>query len=135
MKAAYLVTESREAANRLQQLLPPDLLPAVEIVSAGQKYAAVSLAGTIMSERPRPVFLLIDAESDNVAQAQEREREIKAILLPAASAAPYEVCVAVPAIGTLMQGEVNPEQIRLLRQQSSIQRVIQFLAGVVSQAA
>jgi hypothetical protein len=50
MKAAYLVTESREAANLLQQLLPSDLLRSVEIVSAGQKYAAVSLAGTIMSE-------------------------------------------------------------------------------------
>jgi hypothetical protein len=135
MKAAYLVTESREAANRLQQLLPLDLLQDVEIVSAGQKYAAVSLAGTIMSERSRPVLLLIDAESDNVAQAKEREQEIKAMLLPAAAAAPYEVCVAVPPIGALIPGELNPEQIRQLRQQSSMQRVIQFLSGVVSQAA
>ncbi len=135
MKAAYLVTESREAANRLQQLLPTDLLRSVEIVSAGQKYAAVSLAGTIMSERSRPVLLVIDAESDNVAQAREREQEIRAMLLPAAASAPYEVCVAVPSIGSLIPGEFDTDRRRELQQQPLVQRIVQFLSGVFSQAA
>ncbi len=135
MKVAYLVTESREAANRLQQLLPPDLLRSVEIVSAGQKYAAVSLAGTIMSERSRPVLLVIDAESDNVAQAKAREQEIRAMLLPAAAAAPYEVCVVVPAIGSLIPGEFDTDRRRELQQQPLVQRIVQFLSGVFSQAA
>jgi hypothetical protein len=135
MKAAYLVTESREAANLLEQLLPSDLLRSVEIVSAGQKYAAVSLARMIMSERSRPVLLVIDAESDNVAQAKEREREIKAMLLPAASMAPYEVCVAVPSIGLLIPGELDADRRRELQPQPLVQRIVQFLSGVFSQAA
>jgi hypothetical protein len=135
MKAVYLVTESREAANLLEQLLPPDLLRSVEIVSAGQKYAAVSLAGTIMSERSRPVLLVIDAESDNVAQAKAREQEIRAMLLPAASVAPYEVCVAVPAMGSLILGELDADRRRELQQQPLVQRIVQFLSGVFSQAA
>jgi hypothetical protein len=135
MKAAYLVTESREAANLLQQLLPSDLLRSVEIVSAGQKYAAVSLAGTIMSERSRPVLLVIDAESDNVAQAKAREQEIRAMLLPAASVAPYEVCVAVPSIGSLIPGELDADRRRELQQLPLVQRIVQFLSGVFSQVA
>jgi hypothetical protein len=135
MKAAYLVTESREAANLLQQLLPADLLRSVEIVSAGQKYAAVSLAGTIMSERSRPVLLVIDAESDNVAQAKAREQEIRAMLLPAASAAPYEVCVAVPSIGSLIPDALDADRRRELQQQPLVQQIVQFLSGVFSQAA
>jgi hypothetical protein len=135
MKAAYLVTESREAANLLQRLLPSDLLPTVEIVSAGKKYAAPSLAGTIMSERSRPVLLLIDAESDNVAQAKEREQEIKAMLLPAASTAPYEVFVTVPSIEGVTQSDLDGEQIRELQQAPWVQRTVQFLSGVFSQTA
>lgn len=135
MKAAYLVTESREVANLLQQLLPSDLLLAVEIVSAGKKYAAASLAGTIMSERSRPVLLLIDAESDNVAQAREREQEVKAMLLPAASTAPYEVFVTVPSIASLIQSELDGEQLRELQQAPWVQRTVQFLSSVFSQAA
>jgi hypothetical protein len=135
MRAAYLVTETQEAANRLQQLLPADLLNAIEIVSAGQKYAAVSLAGTIMSERSRPVLLVIDAESDNLAQAKAREQEIKAMLLPAASVAPYEVCVAVPAIAALIPGDLDADRRRELQQEPLVQRIVQFLSGVFSQAA
>jgi hypothetical protein len=135
MKAAYLVTENAEAANFLAKILPPDCLQDVEIVSAGRKYAAVSLAGTIMSERSRPVMLVIDAESDDLAQAQEREQTLTGLLLPAAATAPYEVCVAVPALASLNQVPLNDEQIHALRQHPLIQRITQFLSRAFAQVA
>jgi hypothetical protein len=135
MKAAYLVTENAEAANFLAKILPPDCLQDVEIVSAGRKYAAVSLAGTIMSERSRPVMLVIDAESDDLAQAQEREQTLTGLLLPAAATAPYEVCVAMPALASLNQVPLNDEQIHALRQHPLIQRITQFLSRAFAQVA
>jgi hypothetical protein len=81
------------------------------------------------------VLLVIDAESDNVAQAKAREQEIRAMLLPAASVAPYEVCVAVPAIGSLILGELDADRLRELQQQPLVQRIVQFLSGVLAQPA
>jgi hypothetical protein len=135
MKAAYIVVEGKENARFLEQILPADLLQDVQIVGMNGWYSAFSMAGTIMSDRARPVLLIVETTSDSPAHAKEREQTLMGLLLPAAATAPYEVCVAVPPIGALIPGELNPEQIRQLRQQSSMQRVIQFLSGVVSQAA
>jgi hypothetical protein len=88
-----------------------------------------------MSERSRPILFVVDAESDNLAQARIREQEIEAILLPAASAAPYEVVVAVPTIGSLMQGELTSERLRQLQEEPTLQRIVQFLVGVFSPSA
>lgn len=114
MKAAYLVTENEDAANRLQQLLSPELLAVTEIVSAGQKYAALSLTGTIMSERSRPVILVMDAESENAEDVKQREQFLEGSLLPAASDAPYKVCIVIPSIA-----EINSSD--------AIQQITQFL--------
>jgi hypothetical protein len=138
MKAAYLVTESVEAANLLKQVLPKDLLQATEVVAAGRKYAAASLAGTIMSERSRPVLLVVDADSTNLAQAKEREQMLEGMLLPAASAAPYQVCVAVPTVAALAENwpdRLNAEQVQALQHHPLIQQMTQFLASAFSSAA
>jgi hypothetical protein len=132
MKAAYLVTESREAANLLQHILPSDLLNTIEVVSAGQKYAAVSFAGTIMSDRSRPVLLIVDGESESLIQARERERSIESMLLPAASMAPYQVYVANPTLSSLTQESLSPDRVLQLQQEPLIQRVIQFFSEVLS---
>jgi DNA-binding LytR/AlgR family response regulator len=138
MKAAYLVTETDEAANLLKQMLPKGLLQDIEIVSAEEKYAALSVTGTIMSERSRPVLLVVDADSDNAIDAKEREQTLMGYLLPASTREPYQVCVAAPSIAAIAQTLAqNPtaEQIHDLQQHPLVQRIIQFLSNSFSQAA
>jgi hypothetical protein len=138
MKTAYLVTETDEAAHLLKQLLPAELLQEIEVVSAKKKYSAVSLAGTIMSVRSRPVLLVVDADTDNLASAKEREQTLMGYLLPASTREPYQVCVAVPSIAALAKTlPQNPtsEQLSDLQKHPFIQRIIQFLSHSFSQAA
>lgn len=120
MKAAYLVTENEDAANRFKQLLSPELLAVTEIVSAGQTYAAVSLAGTIMSERSRPVILVMDAESNSAEDAKQREQFLEGLLLPAASDATYKVCIVIPSIAEITSSK-------------AIQQITQFLTQALNQ--
>jgi hypothetical protein len=118
MKAAYIVVEGKKNVDLLKQLLPPDLLKDTEIVGMSDWYSAFSLAGTIMSERSRPVILIVDANSDNPAVIQERQHTLEGLLLPAASAAPYQVCIAVPTLATIGQ---------TAQSHSLIQQITQFL--------
>jgi hypothetical protein len=137
MKTGYLVTESADAATLLKKILPPDLLQAIEVVSAGQKYAALSLAGTIMSERSRPVLLVVDAESNDLAYVKEREQTLTGLLLPAASVAPYEVCLAVPSVGAIGQNlehGLTAEELNALQQHPTIQRITRFFSNIFSPA-
>jgi hypothetical protein len=135
MKAAYIVVEGKENARFLEQILPADLLQDVQIVGMNGWYSAFSMAGTIMSDRSRPVLLIVETTSDNPLHAKEREQTLMGLLLPAAAAAPYEVCVAVPSIGSLIPGELDADRRRELQQQPLVQRIVQFLSGVFSQAA
>jgi hypothetical protein len=136
MKAAYIVVEGKANAAFLEKVLPAELLKDVQIVGMNGWSSAFSLASTIMSERSRPVLLVVESTSSDGSSAQEREQTLKGLLLPAvASAAPYEVVVAVPAIGSLILGELTGERLRQLQQEQVWQRIVQFLAGVFSQAA
>jgi hypothetical protein len=138
MKAAYLVTETDQSADLLKQILPKELLQDIEIVSAEEKYAALSVTGTIMSERSRPVLLVVDADSNHVIDAKERENTLMGYLLPASTREPYQVCVAVPSIAALAKTlPQNPtsEQLSDLQKHPFIQRIIQFLSHSFSQAA
>jgi hypothetical protein len=127
MKAAYVVVEGKKNVNLLKQLLPPDLLKDTEIVGMSDWYSAFSLAGTIMSERSRPVLLIVDANSDNLAVIQERQQTLEGLLLPAASAAPYQVCIAVPTLAAISQ---------TAQSHSLIQQITQFLqSSNLTQAA
>jgi hypothetical protein len=135
MKAAYIVVEGKANAAFLERVLPAELLKDVQIVGMNGWSSAFSLAGTIMSERSRPVLLIVETTSDNPLHAKEREQTLMGLLLPAAAAAPYEVCVAVPSIGSLIPGELDADRRRELQQQPLVQRIVQFLSGVFSQAA
>jgi hypothetical protein len=99
------------------------------------RYSAFSMAGTILSDRSRPVLLIVETTSDNPVHAKEREQTLMGLLLPAAAAAPYEVCVAVSAIASLIPGELDADRRRELQQQPLVQRIVQFLSGVFIQAA
>jgi hypothetical protein len=113
----------------LKQLLPPDLLKDTEIAGMSDWYSTFSVAETIMSERSRPVILIVDANSDNPAVMQERQHTLEGLLLPAASAAPYQVCIAVPTLATIGQtAQVQPHPL--------LQQITQFLqSSHLTQAA
>jgi hypothetical protein len=91
-----------------------------------------------MSVRSRPVLFVVDADTDNIAYAKEREQTLMGYLLPASTREPYQVCVAVPSIATLAKTlPQNPtlEQLHVLQKHPLIQRIIQFLSSSFSQAA
>jgi hypothetical protein len=136
MKAAYIVVEGKENADFLEKVLPSELLRDVQIMGMKGWSSAFSLASTIMSERSRPVLLVLESTSSDGGSVNERERTLKGLLLPAvASAAPYEVVVAVPGIGTLIGDGLDGDRVRRLQQEPVIQRVVSFLAGALSQVA
>jgi hypothetical protein len=137
MKAAYIVVEGKENADFLERILPADLLRDVQIVGMNGWYSAFSMAGTIMSDRARPVLLIIETTSDNPTQAKEREQTLTGLLLPAATAAPYEVCVALPTIAAIAKEaqDLSSDRLPHLQNHPLIQRITQFFSTVVSQAA
>jgi hypothetical protein len=133
MKAAYLVTETKESANFLRKVLPQDILQMVEIVSSRKKYGASSLAGTIMSDRSCPVLLIVDAESKQEVHMRAQEQELEMLLLPAASSASYGVYVAQPPIASWSEQSLTTEQIHQLQQTPLIQHIIHFCSETLSQ--
>ena len=121
MKAAYIVVEGKQNADLLKQLLPVNFLPNIEIIGMSSWYAAFSLASTIMSERSRPVILIVNALSNDSTHVQERIQNLESLMLPASSSAPYKAMVAVPSIEAIAQ-ESNPSKSILVEQ------IIDFLS-------
>ena len=138
MKAAYLVIEGKENVKFLQSILPVELLQETEIVGTGSEYAALSLAGTIMAKRSRPIILVVDAHSDDPAQVQETRETLESLLLPAASSSPYKVFLAIPSLGAIVQEfgqDLDNEQRHQLQSHPLIQQIIAFLSNLFSQVA
>ena len=128
MKAAYIVVEGKQNADLLRQMLPVNFLTDIEIIGMSSWYAAISLASTIMSERSRPVILIVNALSNNSTHIQERIQNLESLMLPASSSAPYKAMVAVPSIEAIAQ-ESNPSKSILVEQ------IIDFLSLSLTQAA
>ncbi len=146
MKSAYLITEHKETALILEHLLPQTLIQATEIVAMSTRYAAQSLAGTLMSERDRPVALVLNANTTDKSVIQEQLSLINTLLLPAANRAPYQVFLAVPTTASLIPQEtesstsllerlarLSTTQIQILQQQPLLQQITQFLANACTQ--
>ena len=148
MKSAYLITEHKETALILEYLLPQTLVQSTEIVAMNTRYSAQSLAGTLMSERDRPVALVLNANTTDKSAIQEQFSLINTLLLPAANRAPYQVFLAVPTAASLIPQEtesptsllerlahLSADQIQSLQQQPLLQQLTQFLANACAQAA
>ncbi len=154
MKTMYLVTESSTNTEILKRLLPTDLVQRTEFVTAHGRYSASSLSGTILSERMRPVALVINANTTEEGAIHEQASTITGLLLPASSGVPYKVLMAVPTVEAILSqvktdsetqlahppitsvlNSLNAGQIQILQMQSLIQQITQFLANVFIQAA
>ena len=151
MKPTYLVTESAVNAEVLKRLLPVEVAQNTEFVAAKGKYSARSLAGTILSEKMRPVVLVVDADTEDATTIQEQTSTVASLLYPASPGVAFEVVLAVPTVTailpknlTLLQSKphaveqldnLNTEQIHTFRQHPLIQQITQFVANVLSQVA
>jgi hypothetical protein len=120
MTLAYIVTEKNSTAETLKKILPQSLVAEITIATMTTTSSAISLAGTLMAERSRPVLLVIDAETVDSASIRDRRDTIRGILLSASSGEPYEVFLAAPTVESI-GAEYNPQQNPL------IQEIINFL--------
>lgn len=98
MKPAYLVVEGESDADILKRLLPADLVAATQFVPAQGRGSALSLAGSLLADRMRPVALVVDAETDMPLVVREREEYLRYMLRQVSGDTPFEVFVAAPEI-------------------------------------
>jgi hypothetical protein len=75
----------------------------LEILGAKYRSTAISIAGTLMSDRSRPVLLVVDAKSTKPEDIREETQTVEYLLLRCATAEPYKVISAVPSIAALIQ--------------------------------
>ncbi len=120
MKAAYIILEGKENATAFKQVFPTNEWgDDIEIGGIDDWSSAISLAGTIMSDRSRPVILIVNASSNDPDRIRESTQTIEFLLLPAANNEPYKVISAVPSIAALIKEIAtapDPKQHPLLQQ-------------------
>jgi predicted ATP-dependent endonuclease of OLD family len=98
---AYIVCEGALDQQLLQRILPGEFLSTVGIVAAGSLSSVKSMARSLVVRRQIPVAIVVDADTVNADQVEERRREIKEIVESVAVNTPVEVILAVPAIETI----------------------------------
>lgn len=155
MTAAYLVTERERDVALLKKLLPSALAQSIVFYATKGRSSVYSAAGTLLSDRSRPVVIVLDAETDNPSEIQEKISLANTLLLPAAPAGgvPFKVFLVAPTIEdvllkspTLQEVKDNtewsevvdhltPEQIQTLQQHALVQQLSEFLSSVASKAA
>ncbi len=95
---AYIVCEDELDSQLLQRVLPKELIHSVGIVAGGSLSSVKSMARSLVVRRRTPIAILVDAETVNAAQVEERRREIKEIVEGVAANTPVGVILAVPAV-------------------------------------
>lgn len=101
MKSAYIVTDNQETSQLLHQILPQNLLVEIQIIASSTRSGALSLASSIMLEKRRPVALVLDAETTEPKQIQEKYSFISSLLLPASAEVSYKILLPSPSAQTL----------------------------------
>lgn len=149
MKSAYLVTDRETDMEILKKLLPSELAQHLTLYAAHGKYSARSAAGTLLSDRMRPVALVLDADTENQSEIQEKIELTNTMLYPASSPeVPFKVFLAVPSIASILPlsnlhsaelidilDRLTPTQIQTLQQHPLIQQLVNFLSNVTQQIA
>ncbi|MGG6270672.1 hypothetical protein ACQ4M3_38880 [Leptolyngbya sp. AN03gr2] len=149
MTLAYVVTDRETDVAILKKLLPSDLAQHLTFYAAHGKYSARSAAGTLLSDRMRPVALVLDADTDNPVEVGEKIELVNTMLYPASSPeTPFKVFLAAPSIPSLlsssfvdnaelveMLNHLSPAQIQAVQQHPLIQQLIEFLSNATRQVA
>jgi hypothetical protein len=155
MTTAYVLTERERDLALLRALLPAALTSDLVFYATKGRSSVYSAAGTLLSDRSRPVVIVLDAETENPAEIQEKISLANTLLLPAAPLnVPFKVLLAVPTIASILAAEpevdsllksqpnpleaidpLTPSQIHTLQQHPLLQQLIEFLSGVTRQIA
>ncbi|MBE9010815.1 hypothetical protein IQ250_11420 [Pseudanabaenaceae cyanobacterium LEGE 13415] len=155
MTTAYILTERETDLALLRALLPAALTSDLVFYATRGRSSVYSAAGTLLSDRARPVVIVLDAETENAAEIQEKISLANTLLLPAAPLnVPFKVLLAVPTIASILMTEPATEellksqtnlseainhltssQIHILQQHPLIQELIEFLSGGARQTA
>ncbi len=98
MTLAYLVTEGKSDVEILKKLLPEQIVRDTQLVVAGSRYSAQSLAGTILAVKLLPVALVIDADTEDEVAIREKTELLHYLLRQASPGIPFEVFTAVPEL-------------------------------------
>ncbi len=95
----------------------------------------------------RPVALVLDADTENPDEVQEKIELVNTMLYPASSPeAPFKVFLATPSIASILSSpngdqaasmetldRLTPTQIQSLQRHSLIQQLIEFLSSLTQQ--
>lgn len=155
MTSAYLVTEREIDITLLRKLLSPALVSNTVFYATNGRSSVYSAAGTLLSDRSRPVVIVLDTETQNSAEIQEKISLANTLLLPAAPIGVlFKVLLAVPTIASILThnpttqellnsqtvpsevvDHLTPTQIQILQQHPLVQQLIEFLSSVTRQVA
>jgi hypothetical protein len=106
MPAAYVVTEGHTDAEILKRCLPETLTKDTYIAVGEGWSSAMSLAGSILSVKARPVALVVDSDSEDEAAIEERRAFTRSFLRRTSVGVPFDVFLAVPEFeAVLFQGQ------------------------------
>lgn len=111
MPAAYIVTEGCADAEILKRCLPEELTRDVYVAVGEERSSAMSLAGSILVVKSRPVALVVDAGSEDEAAIEERRDFTAAFLRRTSGGVPFEVFVAVPVFEAVFFESKSAESI------------------------
>ncbi len=104
---AYIVCEDDLDSQLLQRVLPERLLDSVGSVAAGSLSSVKSMARSLVVRRRVPVAIVVDAETVNLDQVEERRTEIKEIVEGVAANTPVGVILAIPAIESVFFQDIS----------------------------
>lgn len=96
-----LIIEGTDDELILKHLLPETTLRNVNFVIGGRKYAALSLARSMVAVRQVPVVFVIDADTLNESAAQQTVSELQESLESVSPNIPFEVIAFMPEIEML----------------------------------
>ena len=102
MSRTYVVTEGDTDVAVLKRVLPEGIVASAEFVPAGGGMdSARSLARSLLASRQRPVALVVDADTSDQLEVQERVDFLDYYLRQGAGATRFGVFAAVPEIEVL----------------------------------
>lgn len=149
MTAAFLITDRPTDVAILERLLPSALSQNIRFYAADGNASAISAAATLLIDRHRPIAIVLDADTENRSEIQEKIELTNTMLYPASSPeVPFKVFLAAPSIASILSSSIaddaelkemldrlTPDQIQALQRHPLIQHLIEFLSTVTQPIA
>lgn len=95
---AYVVAESQRDVDLLQRILPPAVSQDVSFVAGGGIEGVQSMARSLVTTRPWPVAIVINADSWDPEAVRLRRDSVADVVGSVAGRVPVQVIVAVPEL-------------------------------------